>query len=465
MHKLFTASLALALVAPLGALADGASSTAAEIQLLRNEMEAMRAQYEARLQAMEQRLLQVQRFAASTPPQAPVPVEPLQAAAPLPVANGGGANAFNPAMSLILAGGYTRTSQDPTGYHMTGLQLPAGSGAGPGSRGFGLGESELGLAANIDPWLRGAANISLHADNTVSVEEAFIQTTALSEGLSLKAGRFFSGVGYLNSQHAHTWDFVDNPLVYQAFLGTQYGDDGVQLRWLAPTDQYLELGAELGRGRSFPGSDTGRNGTGMSALTLHTGGDIGDSHNWRAGVSLLTAQATDQSLTTMDASGSKGINSSLTGNTRVWVLDGVWKWAPNGNATRTSFKMQGEYLQSTRSGSLSYDPGNAILSDAYRAEQSGWYVQGVYQFMPSWRLGLRTERLSPGATDYAINPALLARSGYQPNKNSLMFDFNPSEFSRIRLQLAQDKSRQGLADSQFSLQYQMSLGAHGAHSY
>ena len=466
MQKLFTASLALALVAPLGAFADTASSTVAEIQLLRSEIEAMRASYEARLKAMEQRLAAAERGAATAlagttdAVTVPAAVAVVTSAAP-----GGGTNAFNPAMSLILAGGYTRTSQDPAGYHLTGLQLPAGSGAGAGSRGFGLGESELGLAANIDPWLRGAANISLHPDNTVSVEEAFIQTTSLSKGLSLKAGRFLSGVGYLNSQHAHTWDFVDNPLAYQAFLGTQYGDDGVQLHWLAPTDQYVELGAELGRGRSFPGSDTGRNGAGMSALTLHTGGDIGESHNWRAGVSLLSAQATDQSLTTMNASGGTVINSTFAGNTRVWVLDGVWKWAPNGNATRTNFKLQGEYLQSTRSGSLGFGPANANVSDAYRAEQTGWYLQGIYQFMPSWRVGLRTERLNPGTTDYAINPALLASSGYQPSKNSLMVDFNPSEFSRIRLQLAQDKSRQGLTDSQFFLQYQMSLGAHGAHSY
>ena len=46
-----------------------------------------------------------------------------------------------------------------------------------------------------------------------------------------------------------------------------------------------------------------------------------------------------------------------------------------------------------------------------------------------------------------------------------MLDFNPSEFSRVRLQLAQDKSRQGVIDNQLFLQYQMSLGAHGAHNY
>ena len=46
-----------------------------------------------------------------------------------------------------------------------------------------------------------------------------------------------------------------------------------------------------------------------------------------------------------------------------------------------------------------------------------------------------------------------------------MVDWSPSEFSRLRLQLARDKSRNGEADSQVWLQYVMSLGAHGAHKF
>lgn len=476
MKKFIPASIALALAVPLCAMAQSPQSPPSETQSLRQEIEAMRAAYEARLQALEQRLLAAERVttdtAAALQGATSVPTQAFSATASPSASSGsaavassaGGANAFNPAMSLILSGGYTRTSRDPATYNITGFQLPQGSDAGPGTRGFSLAESELGLAANIDPWLSGAANISLHPDNTVSVEEAFVQTTSLGNGLSAKAGRFLSGVGYLNSQHAHTWDFVDNPLAYQVLLGTQFGDDGVQLRWLAPTDQYIEFGAELGRGRSFPGSDTGRNGAGMTALTAHTGGDIGASHNWRAGLSMLNAKASDQPLTALDATGSR-VSNAFTGSTRVWVLDGVWKWAPNGNATQTNFKLQGEYLRSTRTGSLSYDVVGANITDAYRAVQSGWYLQGVYQFMPSWRVGLRTERLNPGTPDYGINAASFANSAYQPSKNSLMLDFSPSEFSRIRLQLAQDRSRQGLTDNQLFLQYQMSLGAHGAHNY
>jgi hypothetical protein len=169
-------------------------------------------------------------------------------------------------------------------------------------------------------------------------------------------------------------------------------------------------------------------------------------------------------LSLSDASGGL-LSSAFSGRSRVWLLDGVWKWAPNGNATRTSFKLQGEYLHSTRDGSLSYDPVNLNQTDSYRAVQSGWYLQGIYQFMPRWRIGLRGERLNPGTPDYASNAAFYPSSSYKPSKNSLMLDFSPSEFSRVRLQWALDKSGQGQTDRQLQLQYQMSLGAHGAHSY
>jgi len=466
MLKLFPAGLALALAAPWSAHAD----TTADIAALRREIETIRADYEARLRALEQRLKTAETAgAASAPPMGTSVTAPAAAqAAPAPVTAAtrptAGANTFNPAISLILSGLYTRTSRDPSSYRITGFQRPTDAEVGPGTRGFSLAETELGFSANVDPWLRGAASIALHGDDSVSVEEAFIQTTSLGNGLSLKAGRFFSGIGYLNSKHAHTWDFVDNPLAYQALLGTQYGDDGAQLTWLAPTDRFIALGVEVGRGRSLPGGDNSRNGAGMLALTAHTGGDLGDSHSWRAGLSMLGAKADDQTLSGQRADGS-AVESVFTGRTRVWVADMVWKWAPNGNATRTAFKLQGEYLRSTRTGKLVYDPGGAASADAYRATQTGWYLQSIYRFLPAWRVGLRTERLDAGTPSYGGNAGLYAASGYRPGKDSLMLDFNPSEFSRVRLQFGRDRAREGGPDNQVFLQYQMSLGAHGAHSY
>jgi len=463
MHKLYLAALGLALGFPLGTVAQ----TAPEIKALREEMDSIRAAYQERMQALERRL-QAAEAAAPVPASGDPSMARPQAAQASSFAAGdrqvARGNASNPAIALILSGSYTRTSQDPDEYEIRGFQLPPDAGIGPGSRGFSLAESELSLAANIDPWFRGAASLALHPDDTVSVEEAFIQTTALGNGLALKAGRFFSGLGYLNPQHAHVWDFVDMPLAYQAMLGTQYGEDGLQLTWVAPTDLFVELGAELGRGRGFPGNESAGNGVGMRALTAHTGGDVGISQSWRAGLSVLNVKAREQALLATEASGSR-VTNAFSGSTRVWVADAVWKWAPNGNATRTNIKLQGEYLRSTRNGSLAYDLDDLGTAGSYRTVQSGWYLQGVYQFMPRWRVGLRTDRLDPGTQDLGIDGAALASNGRRPRKNTLMLDYNPSEFSRIRLQVAQDRARDGIVDNQIFLQYQMSLGAHGAHGY
>ena len=371
-------------------------------------------------------------------------------------------SSFNPALSLILSGTYANLSRDPDDFRIRGFL--AGSEIGPGPRGFSLGESELGVAANIDPYFYGAANVAITPDGSADVEEAFVQTTSLGQGFTVKFGRFFSGIGYMNEQHAHTWDFVDAPLAYQAFLGTQFNDDGIQLRWLAPTPVFLEFGAEVGRGRTFPGSDRDKNGIGAGSVFAHVGGDWGDSSSWRAGLSYQQTSPQDRASAMTDLAGND-VTNAFSGKSRLWVADFVWKWAPNGNATRQNFKLQSEYMQRRERGSLTYDITGLATSDAYSSRQSGAYVQGVYQFLPRWRTGVRYDRLDSGSVDLASNATVLDAARTRPSRVSWMADYNPSEFSRIRLQLARDYSRMGEPDNQVFVQYQMSLGAHGAHTF
>jgi hypothetical protein len=202
----------------------------------------------------------------------------------------------------------------------------------------------------------------------------------------------------------------------------------------------------------------------MAALAAHTGGDIGDSHSWRAGLSVLRTRASSQELAGIDAGGNDLLNA-FTGNSRVWIADAVWRWAPGGNPRQRNFKLQAEYLQSRRDGSMVVDTEGAAAPGSYRASQSGWYLQGVYQFMPRWKVGARTERLSAGSPDFGANNALVGPQGGTPRKNTLLLEHAPSEFSRLRLQLAQDRARAGGTDWQWLLLYQMSLGAHGAHGF
>ena len=133
------------------------------------------------------------------------------------------------------------------------------------------------FSANVDPYFSATLIAAITGEDEIEVEEAFFRTLALPAGFTAKGGRFFSGFGYLNEVHAHAWDFIDQPLVYQAFFGDQLAQDGVQVKWLAPTDLFIELGAETGNGEAFPGTRRDRNGLNGATLFAHLGGDLGES--------------------------------------------------------------------------------------------------------------------------------------------------------------------------------------------
>ncbi len=373
-------------------------------------------------------------------------------------------NAFNPDISVILQGTAARSSQDPANFQITGF-APTGGEVGPTRRGFSLGESELFFASNIDPYFRGQLVASLTPDNAVEVEEAFFQTLQLGRGFTVKGGRFLSAIGYQNPIHQHAWDFQDASLAYKAFLGGRLNDDGVQLKWVAPSELLVELGSELGRGRSFPATVRTKNGAGAWTLFGHVGGDAGASTAWRAGLSHLRTSPRDRAFGDVDASGNP-VTQSFTGSSRLWIADFVLKWAPDGNSTITNLKLQGEYFRRSESGELNF---NNAMSGDYASRQSGWYLQGAYQFMPQWRAGYRYDRLSHGSVSNGLGltaadlPLLL--SDHNPTRHTLMMDWSATEFSRIRLQLASDRSRAGVTDNQVLLQYIYSLGAHGAHMF
>jgi hypothetical protein len=370
-------------------------------------------------------------------------------------------NAFNPAISVILDGKLASYTHDPQDYTLPGFQLAAETGPPP--EGLSLGESELALSANVDDQFYGQVTVALastDAQTEVELEEAFVQTLALPQGFTLKAGRFFSEIGYLNSKHAHAWDFADQPLVYQALLGTQFDDTGVQVRWVAPVDLFLEIGAEAFRGDHFPAAGAADQGLGAWTAFAHVGGDVGAEHSWRAGVSYLDAKAVDRESTEPDDA-----LLAFTGTSTVWLADFVWKWAENGNPRTRNFIVQGEYLRRRESGDLTLTGDLPDSSGPYRGTQDGFYLQGVYQFRPRWRVGVRYDWLQADNTLPGLPvPIALDDLGHDPSRVTLMVDFSNSEFSRLRLQVAADDSGPG-SDTRFILQYVMSVGAHGAHQF
>ncbi|MDP1630707.1 MAG: hypothetical protein Q8L66_04740 [Caulobacter sp.] len=459
MNKTMSRVGMLAVVAVMATAPRPASAAEADVAAIREEIAAMRADYEARIAALEARVAAAE--AAASTQQASIADLSADSAAPLALTLDDGpapamagpataaGNALNPGISVVLNGNYFAASRDLSASRMPGFAL--GDEAGPPSRGFSLAESEVTLAANVDPYLNANLTVAFDGQGEAGVEEAYVQTTALPGGLTLKGGRFFSGIGYLNERHAHNWSFIDMPLPYRALLGNQYGDDGVQVRWLAPTDVFLEFGGEWLRGDSFPAANGANAGTGTQTLFVHTGGDVNASSSWLAAGSWIHAKADGRE--TLDPVFGPDI---FSGDTDLGIVSAVYKWAPGGNGVQRNLMLSGEYFFGTEHGRFNGAPVDV--------DRAGWYAQGVYQFMPRWSVGLRYAELKAGDPGAAFAGTTLDDFGNRSWSATALLEYDSSEFGRFRAQYSRDESDVRASD-QLMLQYTVVYGPHGAHRY
>jgi len=450
--------IAISLSVPAGALAQDQS----EIDELRQ-----------RIQELEDRL--DKQSEKETP-------SVTETAAATPTGSVPAGNAFNPAISLVIDAKYTDVKEDPDSYFIGGFVPGGGHGDEDGhshgggvERGFSLDESELTISANIDPYWLGYFTAGI-SDGDIEIEEAWIQNSGTIPGVVAKAGRFFSGIGYINQQHPHSWDFADAPWVQQVFFGGNLADDGVQLRYIAPTDLFLEFGVEAGRGANFPGSENNDNGANAGAVFVNLGGDVGFSNSYLIGASYRQTQADEREYDDVDSVGNDVENIFTDLESKIWGASFVWKWAPDGDPSARNLKFQAEYFRREEDGQLgfNYDDGTGTFAQEgpYSSTQSGWYAQAVWQFMPRWRVGARYDQLDSGSLDYQpITDGSLSREDLQllqehdPKRYTAMVDFSTSEFARFRLQYEYDEARYDVTDQLIIFQYVVSLGAHGAHKF
>ena len=462
-----------------------AEELAAQIGELKKDYEKRIAALEAQLAAMKLR-----------PPAAE------QKAAPAaPTIRRAGDNSFNPAIGIVLNGMFVDRSDEEVG--LPGFQL--GHESERPEKGLSLGHSEVTMSGNIDDKFRGALTLGLGAhgsETEVELEEAYVQTLAgsgLPDGTRLKAGRALWTFGYLNEQHAHSDDFADRPLPYRAFLDGAYNDDGAELSIVLPGDLYKEVGGGVFRGGDTPfgGSESGREAWSAYA---RIGGDVGRNSALRLGAYLLDGEAhgragvvhahgdedehahdddhdDDMAMDDDDheehAHAEYFSEGAFTGDTRLFGVDFRYTWAPTGNARDRELILQGEYFRRSEKGLYTLEEqhcedededGNQYGHEVCHTESetellngdaSGWYAQAVYKFMPRWRAGLRYSRLSP-PDDADLDNDL--------STVSAMLDWTNSEFGRVRFQYNRESFGE-TRDNQFILQYVMSLGAHGAHSF
>ena len=368
----------------------------------------------------------------------------------------------NPAISAVLDGYYQNTER------------PMSERA----EGFGLGHTEVAMSANIDDMFYGklTAVIEVHDGETeLGLEEAFIQTMAMPYGLSMRAGRFLSDIGYLNNQHVHTDAFSDRPAAYRAFLGSHYFDDGLRVSYVAPTDLYWTMGAEAFKGDSMQAEDEHgeRDYKTIGVYTAFTkiGGDAGVNGSWQAGLSYLrnengrmTAEEHDDhdDHAAVQEEHDHSHSAQYTGE-NTYVADFVYKWAPNGNYKYQHLTLSGEYFRVTDFKPLEeeHDEHDAH-GDVGKDYQDGWYLSGVYQFSPKWSAGVRYGQ---------VDTQLMHDDHFDAQKlkeTEVSLAWHHSHFSTVRLQYTnqQGTNFEGIEDDNvITLQYVMTLGAHGAHQF
>ena len=110
------------------------------------------------------------------------------------------------------------------------------------------------------------------------------------------------------------------------------------------------------------------------------------------------------------------------------------------------------------------DPTTHAVIDPLRRMQDGFYVQGIYR-KNRWGVGARYDVLDL-FYDTFKQGGVQQNFGGTPHRTTASVEFNPSEFTRIRLQLAHDLSDlSSRTNNEAILQFNFGIGAHPAHSF
>jgi hypothetical protein len=431
-----------------------AQASPADLDQLRQEIEALKREYDARIADLERRLSAVTNSAAASapagaetrgtppgtppepasPPQAPTeavaqattppaaeatppppaPATPEAPATSLPQEPGRQAvpagNVFNPDIAVIgdFLGAVGTNSIETT---------PA----------LQLNEAEASFQAIIDPYARGDFFFSVGPDGA-EVEEGFITFTSLPGGLLVKAGKMRAQFGKVNAMHTHVLPWTDRPLVTRNLVGGEEGisDSGVTVSKLVPNRfMFLEATGEVFGGQTdvFAGSE-------RSHVTY-----LARLRGYRD----LT-EGTNVDLGTSFAYGHTDVEPDAT--RRLFGVDATFRYRPLRRAIYRRFLARTELVW------------NQDRLTSQKPTVFGMYASGEYQFAQRWFAG--------GRYDYSQRPlaASLADKG-----GAATLTFWPSEFSQVRGQYRRTNYAEGVTANEFLFQFLFSIGAHGAHVF
>ena len=385
-------------------------------------------------------------------------------------------NRFNPDLSMIADFGVVGTNlSDGTAKTLTVPGFIDPSDRTGKLRGFNFNYLELAFAAAVDPYFDFFSVVTF-APGGFDIEETYVDTRQLPFGFQLRMGKFLSAFGRLNGMHQHMWDFYDQPLVYEAFMGGEgWKNPGVRLSWTAPVDFLLQLNFEVFQGVNDESPIYNataydlplKDGTNLSSKapfvpalyvgSLKTSFDFGDNV-FLLGASVMYGHSTRTRIEKLptdmawSAPGTILYNGELT----YKYLLGSYR----------SITWQSEYLGLLSSGDLALASDGLVHSADKK--QGGFYSQLIWRFDEPgrWRAGARFDLLDQNS--YTVDGAKASLDNLL-QRYTTMLEYSPTEFSRFRLQYAYDRSRflDGARKNvhEVLLQMNIAIGPHGAHAF
>ncbi len=249
------------------------------------------------------------------------------------------------------------------------------------------------------------------------------------------------------------------------------GDDGlkekgVQLNWVAPTPFYLLFGVEVLQGENeqsfgtegFEVGDVKVGDTKKPNLYLgfvKTSFDVGN-------LSVLTGLSF--------ATGHSRVNHregnhqhAFAGKTKLYGFDLTAKYMID---SYRYISFQGEYLYRDQKGTTYEYNSSTLETEELKKKQGGFYTQLVFKFDKRWRAGVQYNLINKN--DVKKNGENLNLPNHLPAYYA-MLEYNPTEFSRIRFQVGQNRAffhdGKRKTVNEFILQFNFAIGAHGAHPF
>jgi hypothetical protein len=330
---------------------------------------------------------------------------------------------------------------------------PDGSTQEDGAR-FGIREVELAVQAAVDPSFRADVFLGFSDAEGVHIEQAFMTATSLP--IEVRLGRFLTPFGKQNTTHRHDLHTVDHALVTQRFLGEEgLKSTGIYLgHSFAPFGFFQELIVTAAEGLASHEHEEeelvleepiSKNLDGLAySARLRNYWDLSEAANLEISGSVLTGK------TARELDIPNGEVTAVALRQTTLGADVSYRWRPPAQGLYKSFLLQAEFMaQRNENPEVSVSPAPVFVDDL-----TGLYVFGRYQISRRGYIGARFDSVEDPEFD-----------GERTTAFSGMWQFYPSEFSKIVAKFERVSPKSFEAFNRFILQATFALGPHKPHPF